>query len=69
MAVTIRGDYHRTEVNILTREDNLNIGENRLSIRVTSELGQSAQMSLSQDQALSLAVALVDTVREQVVIN
>lgn len=64
MATTIKGDYHRTEVQILTSEDNRNIDADRLSIRVTSELGQTAQMSLSQGQALGLAAALLETVRE-----
>ena len=66
MARTVKGDNRRTEVQILTREDNRNIDADRLSIRVTSEIGQSAQMSLSQAQALELAAVLLDTVREQV---
>ena len=61
---TIKGDYHRTEVQVLTSEDNRNIDADRLSIRVTSELGQTAQMSLSQGQALGLAAVLLETVRE-----
>ena len=64
MARRIEGGYG-TEVHILTRDDDLRIDENRLSIRVTSEAGNSAQLPLSQGQALELAAALLETVRGQ----
>ena len=64
MARRIEGDSG-SEVRILTKEDNPNIGENRLSIRVISEGGQRGQMPLSQGQASELAVALLETVRGQ----
>lgn len=70
MARRIEGDSG-SEVRILTTEDNAAIGENRMSIRVTSERrptgerGPRGQMPLSQGQALELAAALLETVRGQ----
>lgn len=64
MARNVSGDYYGTTASVLTKADNANIGEGRLSLRVTSERGSSGQIPLSQSQALELAVVLIETVRE-----
>ena len=60
----IAGDYAPSKAVIYTRADDLRIGDGRLSLQVVSESGNTGQMPLSQDQALRLSAALVETVRE-----
>ena len=49
---------------VLTTADNSRIGSGRLSLRVRGDGGSSGQLPFSQDEALELAIALVETVRE-----
>ena len=60
----IEGD-NGTRTHTYTREDDLRISEGRLRIEVVAESGRRGHMPLSQGEALRLAVALVETVREQ----
>ena len=42
----------------------MRIGDGRLSLRVVGEGRGAGQMPFSQDEALGLAIALIETVRE-----
>lgn len=64
MAREIAGDYAPSRVSIWTKDEDDRIGVGRLSLQVVSEGGRRGQMPLSQDQALELSIALVETVRE-----
>ena len=49
---------------VLTTADNSHIGSGRLSLRVRGDGGSRGQLTFSQDEALELAIALMETVRE-----
>ena len=63
MAKEVAGRFY-SKAYILTTKDNANIGADRLSLRVVGESGEAGQMPLEQNQALDLAIALIETVQE-----
>lgn len=62
MAREIAGKWG-SKAYVLTTDDNPVIGLDSLSLRVVSERGARAQMPLTKDQALELAITLLQTVR------